>query len=111
MGLVASMPWRRKDEVRFRQSFPQCLVLKRNCSAAAFSLRNHPVDIAYADPVGMSGDTPFGMIMSFGPGPVGSKRTERDVFNIKRFVDTVAVRNRRNRSANPSLHVHIFLQR
>jgi hypothetical protein len=39
MGFGAAMSRRRQDEVRFRQRLPQRLVLKRNGSTAALSLR------------------------------------------------------------------------
>src|SRR5712692_4437040 len=110
VSVSPAVPGRRQKEARFRKALPQCFILERNCPTAALSLRDHAIDVANTNPVGMQCDAPFGVVMGFGPGPMGSERTQIYVLYVIGFVDAVSVRHGRDRPADPGLNVHVFLE-
>lgn len=109
--VTSAVPRRRDDEVCFRQRRPQFFVLKRNRSAAAIFLRDHAVDVADADPIGIDGDAPLGMVMGFGPCPGRAESAQVDVLDVEGLVDAVAVESRRDFSAYPGFHIHVRAER
>src|SRR5712692_11046902 len=53
VSVSPAVPGRRQKEARFRKALPQCFILERNCPTAALSLRDHAIDVANTNPVGM----------------------------------------------------------